>query len=234
MYNRKRVIRKVRAKPKAMPKTQLATKSYVKRLIKGSEELKHHAIQQQNVSLNVGSIEFIRPVEGILQDSLTGDRIGSELHFKYMDIYHRFFNVNDAESGYVRLFVVIDKAYESTNGLEMFQSVNMSSNDPVTYVNTGRVDQIHWALNKHRWTVLYDTRLKLSDPVNDSNNPCEKFIKKRLFINKKIKYVDTTNKDTNTLPNIKVIWFTEKLNDGSTWTTALNTSFCYTMWYTDA
>lgn len=231
MY-RKRVVRKYKTKPKATSKSQLATKSYVKRLIKGTEELKRHCIQEQGLSLSVGTVYFNRPVEGIDQDPLTGNRIGSEIILKYIDIYHRVVNLNGGENGYLRLLVVEDKGYEATNGLEMFQSVNLSSNDPITYDNTGKVDQIYWPFNKQRWTVYYDTRVKLADPAQDSYLS-EKIIKKRVFINRKIKYTDTTNPETLAKPNLKTIWFTEVMA-GATWTNPITCSFSHTMYYTDA
>lgn len=239
-YFRKRVYHKRVTKSKAKPKAELATKSYVKKLIKKAPELKCATTASFALATgNIGSIAFNIPVPTIDNGNLYGERIGGQIHVKYIDIYHRWMNPNEAEYGYVRFSVLIDKYPNDQLGQDMFEGVDNTLNDPVTYVTTGRVDQIHMPYSKNRYTVLYDTRMAFGDPASHPTLACERFVKKRLKVDRTFKFIDNgQNSITTCTPRLVILWFLEGLNSGtgglSAFTTNFNHSYQHKVWFTDA
>jgi len=234
MVYRKRIVRKRVALKKKKP-TTLATKAWVKKVVQRAPELKFHVdYNAAATTLAIGQAYTTHPLVNISNGSLTGERVGSKIRLKYMDIYHRFVNVNDNEPLFLRFSVLIDKQSNKNFVTDCFMTENSALNDPVDFVGTGKTDQIWSKWDPHRFQVIWDTRMMLSDPINYANHRSVGIINKRVYVNKVFKFIDNDpDIDTLCTPAIFVVYYVEGFNDNSSVTNLIPNSYRITSYFTD-
>lgn len=235
---RKTYARKGKKALKPNKKTDLATKDYVRKLVHRAPELKYHTIHMGTPTpptpFNIGSLQIIHPLSGIINDSLSGDRVGDKIYVEYIDILHRFINYNDDYTAYVRLAVLIDKHPNKNPVTDVWKTETNVGNNAVSFVTGGKTDQIHSKFDDTRYQVLADRRFKLSPPIHDASNACEKWMKFRCPVKRTIKYIDGEgDNDLVATPCLYIVYFTEAINDAPTLTSALDHSYTYRVRYRD-
>jgi len=219
-------------------KKEIATKDYVRKLVHRAPELKCHTIHvgapTPPADINVGALNIIHPLAAIINNPEDGDRVASKIYVEYIDILHRFINYNDDFTAYVRFSVLIDKHPNKSPTLDVFKTLNSTFNNPTNFVTGGKTDQIHLPYDDTRYQVLADRRIKLSPPLSDASNPCEKWFKFKCPIKRTIKYIDAeADSDFITTPCLYFVYFTEAINDAATMTNGLTHSYTYRVRYRD-
>jgi len=235
MVYRRTIVRKRTALKKKKTTTTLATKAWVKKVVQRAPELKFHVdYNAAATTMAIGQMYTNHFLVNLNNGSLTGERVGSRIRLKYIDLYHRVVNINDSEPVYFRYAVLIDRHSNKNFVTDTFETQNSSLNDPVDFVGTGKTDQIWMKWDPTRFQVLYERRLMLSDPVNHSNHPAVGIINKRLYVNKVFKFIDNDpDIDTLCTPAIFTVWFIEGLNDNTSTTALLPNSYKTVAHFTD-
>lgn len=238
-YSRKTSYSKKKRPVRKVVKNQLATKSYVKSLIKKAPELKCHTLHMGKPSYPtaqpIGTMSILHPCALILNETGIGDKIGSKIYMEKLEVLHRWMNPNDDWHVYVRLAVLIDRHPNKTSTTDVFKSTQADQNNPISYVGDGLTDQIHYQWDPTRFQVLADKRMKLSGPTFDPSNPCEKWFKFTVPVKRTFKYIEGEgDNDYVAVPDLIIVWFVEVVNDSAgPLTSPINHSYTYRAYYRD-
>lgn len=237
-YSRKTSYTKKKRPVRKVVKNQLATKSYVKALIKKAPELKYHTLHMGKPSppsaQAIGTMSILHPIALILNEAGVGDKMGNRLHLEKIEVLHRWFNPNDDWTVYVRHAILIDRHPNKSLPSDCFKTTESDVNNPINFTSGGLTDQIHYPWDPTRFQVISDKRIKLSGPSVDATNSCEKWFKFTVPVKRTFKYIEGEgDNDLIATPDILIVWFCEALNDGAPLTSPLDHSYTYRSYYRD-
>lgn len=203
---------------------RIATKSYVNKAIaKHVIKAKHDTLKiVANQSPTV--IQTVTLGESIAKGVDTGDRIGWDIKYKGLKMQWIIANQKDSKDklAYLRLLLVRDKEpFSGTLYTKMFDNVDAAGIwNPQDYTTSGDPLQIWKQINRKRYTVIKDKKIKIAPKQSGEYTSWYKPIHMYWPLRANIKIPPDADPGAGAnpnwiSPNFRLIWFVQYA-DGST------------------
>lgn len=141
----------------------------------------------------------------INQGTSNGDRLGSKIYAKYIDIRGYIRNLNTSTTNNARLLIVQDnKPQLGSLAVNLF-APRTDSNDPSDYSTGGDLTQITDPVNSNRFRVLSDRRFKMAPLVSSNEGKSQVLLDYRVKVDRYIEYL--TDAELTLANKIKPIYY---------------------------
>jgi hypothetical protein len=174
-------------------------------------------------TLDVGTMETRKICEGIDAGNTWGGRNGSRIFLDYIQLQLVVVNPNASEvdAGWLRCAVLLNKFTASTNTTEMFDSVD-DTRTPVNYSNAGKVQQLIYGFNTHKFDVIWDRKYMIKAQIAGDDKPHTLIVKVNIPIKRVFSMTTNVTADQCIIPDMDFIMFTERQDGAAAYTAALS------------
>lgn len=188
-------------------------KRYVNNAITKRLPAKQHFTELNHPGITHGLLHRHVVGQSIVKGTDRGDRVGDSIDMKGIKIR---FNIKN-ERGFARAYPVMrimllkDREPHISLGTNMFKGEGTTSYNPENYVSTGDFDQIWKPLNRRKFAVLMDKKIKLLPYEVESMGKWQKNFTVYIPLKYRIKYnPDADGGDYDYIkPNLNFCYFFE-------------------------
>lgn len=160
----------------------------------GSQETK---TAFDDIAVSTQSVGVLRNITlfDINQGTSNGDRLGSKIYAKYIDVRGYIRNLNTSTTNNARLLIVQDNKPQLGNLTSNLFAPRSDSNDPSDYTTGGDLTQITDPINHNRFRVLSDKKLKMAPLVSSNEGKSQVLLDYRVKVDRYIEYLTDTELD---------------------------------------
>lgn len=157
-----------------------------------------------------GVLSVTRIGNGITKGTDRGNRIGDSIELKGIKFRIELTNqhTNILKICVVRFILAFDREPHINQAINFFKGEGSTTNVPDDYIVGGDYDQVWKPINRRRWGIIFDKKIKVH-PRASAEVKWKKNFTIYVPMRTRIKYNDDSADTDYLKPNLNLIWFSE-------------------------